>query len=79
MIIPHLETILCDTEEARDLHYRIRHQVFCEETGFESAHDFPDDRETDRYDDSAVHFVVLDRFRGRLIAPSLSSCHGCPS
>ena len=61
MLIPRFETVLCDTDEARDYHYQLRYKVFCEETQFEDPDAFPDGRESDEYDDAATHFLIWDR------------------
>jgi hypothetical protein len=75
MIVPHLETILCDTDDARDFHYRLRYRVFCKQTGFEQADNFPNRRETDGYDETATHFLVLDRLRQRWVG-AMRLIHG---
>jgi len=72
MILPRLETILCDTDNARDLHYRVRYKVFCEATGFETGNSH---RETDRFDECAAHFLLLDRLRHRWIG-AMRLIHG---
>ncbi len=61
MIIDRFVTVLADTQVARDAHYRVRYQVFCEETGFEDPDRFPDQREMDYYDATADHFLIWDR------------------
>lgn len=72
------ETILADTEAARRIHHRIRYRVFCEETGYEDEHAFPDDEEFDQWDRHAVPFLVRARRSGewvgtlRLILPRAS-------
>jgi len=61
MITNRFETVLADTPTAKDIHYRVRYKVFCEETGFEDATRFPDGRERDEFDEHATHFIVWDR------------------
>ncbi|HEC15159.1 MAG TPA: PEP-CTERM/exosortase system-associated acyltransferase [Sedimenticola sp.] len=61
MFDTHFEVVLADTEEARDIHYRLRYRVFCSETGFEDPAAFPDGKECDEYDEHAVHFLIRDR------------------
>ncbi len=68
MFDEHFEAVLADTEEARSIHYRIRYQVFCEETGYEDRKSFPDRLEKDAYDKNAVHFIVRHRATGKWIA-----------
>jgi N-acyl amino acid synthase of PEP-CTERM/exosortase system len=54
------ETILADTDQSRDVHFRFRYKIFCQETGFEQASAFPDKKERDQYDEASVHFIVWD-------------------
>jgi N-acyl amino acid synthase of PEP-CTERM/exosortase system len=42
--------------------YRLRFQVYCEECQFIKEEEYPDDREQDKYDQYALHFVVEDNF-----------------
>jgi N-acyl amino acid synthase of PEP-CTERM/exosortase system len=58
MFDKHFEAFLADTPEARDLHFWLRYQVYCTETKWEDASRFPDQRETDEYDDSSIAFLV---------------------
>jgi N-acyl amino acid synthase of PEP-CTERM/exosortase system len=44
------------TDELRDHAYRIRHQVYCEELGFEPRR--PNRRESDEYDAHSLHCLV---------------------
>ena len=65
---PKFQTILCDTEESRTLHYQIRYQVYCRETGFEDSNEFTDGKERDIHDRHSVHFVVRDPLNGQGMA-----------
>ena len=58
MFDKHFEAFLADSEEARDLHFRLRYQVYCTETGWEDPSRFPDGRETDEYDEASAAFLV---------------------
>ena len=64
----HVEAIVADTEAARRLHYHLRYQVFCLETGFEDAAVYPEEEEKDEFDDRAVHFLVRDKDSGTWLA-----------
>ena len=44
------EIILADTQEARNKHYNIRYQVYCEELNYEDPTQFPDKLEYDEWD-----------------------------
>lgn len=65
---PKFETVLCDTEESRSLHYQIRYQVYCRETGFEDPSEFTDGKERDGHDSHSVHFVVRDPLNSQWMA-----------
>lgn len=62
------EVVLADTASSREIHYRLRYRVFCQEKGFENADRFRNQMEKDRYDDHAVHFLVRDKMTMRWIA-----------
>ena len=62
------ETVLCDTAESRRIHYQIRYQVYCMETGFEDPGEFTDGNEKDSHDGNSAHFVVRDPANGNWIA-----------
>src|SRR5712692_694765 len=62
------EAVLADDEDSRDAHHRLRYQVYCRETGFENASEFPDGRERDEFDGSAAAFLVRSRVSGEWIA-----------
>ena len=68
MVKPNFDYVLCDTEEARSLHYQIRYQVYCRETGFEDPNEFTDGMEKDKHDRHSVHFAVRDRVNGNWMA-----------
>lgn len=61
MFDEHFEVFLADTPAARAIHYRIRYEVYCRETGFEDSRDFPDGEERDHYDEHSAHFLVRHR------------------
>ena len=48
-----------DEDKLRDI-YRLRYKVYCYEWGFEKPENYPDEIVTDVYDDSAVHFAVIN-------------------
>ena len=52
------EVILADTEESKEIHFKLRYKVFCLEKGYEDAKKFPDEMEKDKYDGHAIHFIV---------------------
>ena len=84
------ETILCDTAESRSIHYQIRYQVYCMETGFEDPDEFADRKEKDQLDGNSVHFMVRDPASGQMVGamrlvlaqdgrmPSESKCNLAP-
>ena len=55
------EVFLADTRESKTLHYQLRYQVYCEETGWERGRQlFQEKLERDGFDVSSHHFLVWD-------------------
>lgn len=46
---------------------KIRYDVYCVKKGWESAEEFPDQLETDEFDESAVHILLKDRHSGKAV------------
>ena len=71
--------IRADTPALQDALFRLRYQVYCVENPFENPADFPDGRETDAWDASALHAVLIHKPTSaviggvRLIPPGLNS------
>lgn len=63
----YFEVILADTQEAKQIHYNLRYQVYCDEMGFEDKTQFPDSMEYDQWDDDATHFVVRHKYSGQYL------------
>ncbi len=56
------EVFLADTSESKTLHYQLRYQVYCEETGWERRRQFLQEKlERDGFDANSHHFLVRDR------------------
>jgi N-acyl amino acid synthase of PEP-CTERM/exosortase system len=68
MFDERFEAFLADTPRGRQLHYRIRYEVYCRETGFEDARLFPRREEQDHYDAHAHHFLVRHTVTGEWVA-----------
>ncbi len=49
---------LARSEAARRIHFRLRYEVYCRETGFEPAEQHPEGIERDAYDEHAEHFLI---------------------
>jgi N-acyl amino acid synthase of PEP-CTERM/exosortase system len=58
------DVFLADTPESKQIQYNLRYQVYCDEMGFEDKDKFPDQLESDEWDDGAVHFIVRHRYTG---------------
>ncbi len=56
-----------DNDALRDIAYRIRYQVYCEELGFEDSNRFPDGREIDSFDRHSEHCLLLHRQTNRYV------------
>lgn len=61
MPISDVQVVVADTDTARRLHYQLRYQVFCLETGFEDASNYLNGQEQDEFDDRSVHFIVRSK------------------
>ena len=62
------EVIPAITSEQKEAIFRLRYQVICEELEMPSYEPwrFPDEKETDEYDDHAVHCMVKHRKSGQI-------------
>lgn len=75
MSINNQQVLLADTEPGRMIHYRMRFEVYCVQTGFEEASKFPDKQEKDEFDCRSKHFLAHNKRSGdwlgttRLILP----------
>jgi len=58
------EILPANTDALRDVVYRIRYQVYCEEMQFEAKQDHPDGREIDDFDAHSVHGLLRHRPSG---------------
>lgn len=57
----YFELVMADTPARLDAVFRLRHQVYCLETGFEDKNQFPDGRERDHFDALASHALIQRR------------------
>jgi N-acyl-L-homoserine lactone synthetase len=55
---------VADTPETIEAAFRLRHQVYCRERGYEQGQG---GRETDRYDPHAQHVILTQRRTGRVV------------
>ncbi|HWP60809.1 MAG TPA: PEP-CTERM/exosortase system-associated acyltransferase [Candidatus Acidoferrales bacterium] len=62
------EAFLADCDAGKDIHYRLRYQVYCLKMGYEDPRLYPDRKERDQFDDHAVHFIVRKKATGEWIA-----------
>jgi N-acyl amino acid synthase of PEP-CTERM/exosortase system len=68
MFDTYFEAFLADNPIGKEIHYRIRYQVYCSETGWENAQAFPDQMEKDSFEDRSAHFIIRSRATGDWIA-----------
>lgn len=64
----NFDVVLADDQWGRRIHYQLRYQVFCLETGYEDPGQFPDGEEQDEWDDNSLHFLVQERVSGQWVA-----------
>jgi N-acyl amino acid synthase of PEP-CTERM/exosortase system len=55
---------LANTPEKLESVYRVRYRVYCEEFGYEPADAFPNQLETDEFDENASHCLVTHKLTG---------------
>ncbi len=71
------------TEKEKEIVYGIRYNVYCKEFAYEPIDHFPDERESDEYDDSSIHCLIIHRSSGipaaciRLV-PACTQAEGSP-
>jgi N-acyl amino acid synthase of PEP-CTERM/exosortase system len=71
-----------DTEALKREVYKLRYQVYCLETGFENAANFPDGLERDAYDARSEHYLIRHIESGQFSATArliLPSRNGSPA
>jgi N-acyl amino acid synthase of PEP-CTERM/exosortase system len=64
----YFDMVPAENQALRDEVYRLRYQVYCLETGFESADNHPDELEKDDFDDNSEHFLILHKRSGEYAA-----------
>lgn len=55
---------LATTPAQKEIVYKIRYRVYCEEFGYEAADRFPDKMEHDSYDNDALHCLITHKSSG---------------
>ncbi|MGR6033906.1 MAG: PEP-CTERM/exosortase system-associated acyltransferase [Candidatus Nitrosoglobus sp.] len=76
----YFELVPAHSGEFKKEVYKLRYQVYCNETGFENSKDHPGGIEFDEYDSHSVHYLIRHRTSGayaattRLILPHINSC-----
>lgn len=67
MFDDYFEAFLADTPKSREMHYRIRYKVYCEEMGYENKDDFSHAQEHDHWDKHSAHFIVKHKESGEWV------------
>lgn len=60
----YFRVVVADSPALRDEVFRIRYKVYCKELRTEPEENFPDGREFDSFDESAVHCLLQHRISG---------------
>jgi len=55
---------IAQTKEQKSKVYGIRYRVYCDEFGYESIDEFPDEEEKDEYDDFSIHCLIIHKKSG---------------
>ena len=60
------EVVLANTQESKEIHYKLRYQIYCLEKGFLEVENPEEEMEKDYYDERSIHFLVKsgDRWIG---------------
>jgi N-acyl amino acid synthase of PEP-CTERM/exosortase system len=58
------QILVADTTELKKEVYNIRYQVYCQELNYESTDKFPNQLETDQYDERSIHCLLRHRSSG---------------
>lgn len=66
--VKYFNIIPADGDYLIDETLKLRYQVFCEEFEFEDKNNFPDNKEFDQYDSSALHYLILHKSTNKVIA-----------
>ncbi len=57
----YFSVVFANTRELKELAYRIRYNVYCEEFKFESLENCPNKMEQDEYDELALHGLIIHK------------------
>lgn len=60
----YFKVVFANTEELKQKTYGVRYRVYCEEFNYEATDLFPDQLETDEYDDSSLHCLITHKESG---------------
>jgi N-acyl amino acid synthase of PEP-CTERM/exosortase system len=60
----YFEIIPADTPALREAVYRLRYQVYCLETGYESLEKYPEGMEHDEFDNCSAHYLIRHKITG---------------
>lgn len=63
----YFEVISANSHQLLQEVYRLRYQVYCQETGFEDPSNFPSGLETDIYDERSTHCLLRHRRSGNYV------------
>lgn len=64
----HFEIVPAITDDSKRQTYQLRYTVYCLETGFEDAAQFPEGLEYDEFDARSAHFLIRHRKTGECVA-----------
>jgi N-acyl amino acid synthase of PEP-CTERM/exosortase system len=71
------DVLIADDEYTRSQHHSVRYQVYCLETGYENAAQFPQNQEVDVYDAQSLPFIVNSKRNGDSVASMRLILNGC--
>jgi len=68
LVNPNFEAILCDTPEARNIHYKLRYNVYSQVKNSEDPVGFTDGKEKDCHDRHSIQFLSRDSTNRQWVA-----------
>lgn len=57
----YFEMVAAQSDELKNEVYKLRYQVYCNETGFENPNHYPNGMEFDEYDNHSIHYLIRHR------------------
>jgi len=67
MFDTRFQIVIADTEESKQIHYKLRCEIYCMDRTFENVREFEDQMEIDEVDSRSIHFLIREIETGEWI------------